>query len=506
MKIKFACLVLSLFITTTGIAQKKYEPTWESIDSRPVPQWFQDAKFGIFIHWGVYSVPSYIYINREGSVYDCYAEWYEILAMSRKGPSRDFHDKMYGKNFGYRQFAPMFKAELWNPDKWATLFKDAGAKYVILTSKHHDGYTLWPSTSPYSKGWNALEVGPKRDLVGDLTNAVRAKGLKMGLYYSLMEWESTPTDRPGNFNGYYLPDSIISKYKIPADKMISEHIVPQMKELVMKYQPAIIYPDGDWDEDYKRLQSLEFLSWLYNNAPNKDEVAVNDRWGKVRGEHGGYYSREYADTDDVSNDHPWEEIQGMGYSFGYNRNEDIHDYRSSEELIHLLVNTVGRGGNLCLNVGPTADGRIPVIMEQRLLDIGEWLKINGEGIYGTQAWHNPAEVKPAPAKVASTEEKKEKSAAEAAATSTNKEVFYTYKGNDLYILTTKLPESHLHVEGLTLPKGLKIELLGADVLPKYKSKNGKLSIELPKVAPNAIKSKYAYVLKITGGAEGLLSK
>ena len=168
-------------------AQKKYEPTWESIDSRPVPQWFQDAKFGIFIHWGVYSVPSFIHINREGSVYDCYAEWYQVLAMSKKGPSRDFHDRVYGKDFPYRSFAPMFKAELWQPDKWAELFKDAGAKYVILTSKHHDGFALWPSSSPYSKGWNAVETGPKRDLVGDLTKAVRDKGLKMGLYFSLIE-------------------------------------------------------------------------------------------------------------------------------------------------------------------------------------------------------------------------------------------------------------------------------------------------------------------------------
>ena len=244
--------------------------------------------------------------------------------MTQKGPNRDFHDRVYGKDFQYRDFAPQFKAELWQPDKWAQLFKDAGAKYVVLTSKHHDGFTLWPSSSPYSKGWNSVEVGPKRDLVGDLTKAVRDKGLKMGLYFSLMEWESTPTPRQGNFDGYYLPQDIVNKYKIPADKMISNHIIPQMKELVQKYEPAILYPDGDWDEDDDRLQSKEFLSWLYNNALNKNEIAVNDRWGKVRGKHGGFYTREYADND-IDDSHPWEEIQGMGYSFGFNRNEDIND-------------------------------------------------------------------------------------------------------------------------------------------------------------------------------------
>ena len=495
-------LFFYMFVCYAGIlnAQKVYEPTWNSIDSRPVPQWFQDAKFGVFIHWGVYSVPSYIHINRQGSVYDCYAEWYEVLAMSRKGPSRDFHDRVFGKDFEYRSFAPMFRAELWQPEKWAQLFKDAGAKYVILTSKHHDGFTLWPSSSPYSKGWNAMEVGPKRDLVGDLTKAVREKGLKMGLYFSLIEWESTPTQRPGNFNGYYLPEDVVNKYKIPQDKMITDHIIPQMKELVMKYQPSILYPDGDWDEDEYRLQSKEFLSWLYNNAPNKDEVAVNDRWGKVRGKHGGYYSREYADTD-LDSDHPWEEIQGMGYSFGYNRNEDINDYRTSEELVHLLVNTVGRGGNLCLNVGPAADGTMPGIMEQRLKDIGAWLTINGEGIYGTKAWFNPAEKSKAPTSAAT--DTKEKTAAEAASTKSVKTQFYTVKGDDLYIITTQWPVNGLLVRGIAFSAGTNVTLLGSSKKAKLVNTSNGARIIPPTISPLDFTGKYAYVFKVTGGARQL---
>lgn len=496
---KESLLVFCLFVAGFLGAQKKYEPTWESIDSRPVPQWFQDAKFGVFIHWGVYSVPSYIHINREGSVYDCYAEWYEVLAMSKKGPSRDFHDRVYGKDFAYRSFAPMFKAELWQPDKWAQLFKDAGAKYVILTSKHHDGFTLWPSSSPYAKGWNAVEVGPKRDLVGDLTKAVRDKGLKMGLYFSLIEWESTPTQRAGNYNGYYLPEDVVSKYKIPEDKMISGHIVPQMKELVMKYQPSILYPDGDWDEDENRLQSKEFLSWLYNNAPNKTEIAVNDRWGKVRGQHGGYYTREYADND-LDSDHPWEEIQGMGYSFGFNRNEDINDYRTSEELVHLLVNTVGRGGNLCLNIGPAADGTIPGIMEQRLKDIGAWLAINGEAIYGTKAWHNGAEKKGGAETAA---EKKEKSAAEAASTKSGRTQFYTVKGEDLYILTTKWPQTGITIEGVNFPKGTQVRLLGSNRKASFINKGKDVQVLPPAVSPAQFSGKYAYAFKVVGGAKML---
>jgi alpha-L-fucosidase len=492
--------IFSLFLSI-AVGQKKYEPTWESIDSRPVPQWFQEAKFGIFIHWGVYSVPSYMHINREGSVYDCYAEWYEVLAMTKKGVNRDFHDKVYGKDFAYRDFAPMFKAELWQPQKWAKLFKDAGAKYVILTSKHHDGFALWPSTSPYSKNWNAMEVGPKRDIVNELSKAVRNEGLKMGLYFSLMEWESTPVKGARGLAEYYLPADIVSKYKIPADKMISDHIIPQMKELVQKYHPSILYADGDWDENDTRLQSKEFLSWLYNNAPNKNEVAVNDRWGKVRGKHGDYYTREYADKD-VDNDHPWEEVQGMGYSFGFNRDEDINDYRSSEELVHLLITTVGLGGNLCLNVGPKSDGTMPGIMEQRLKDIGSWLAINGDGIYGTKAWRNSAERKKATPITLPTKEKKEQTAIKAA-TANRQTVFYTIKGNDLFVLTTQWPAKGITIEGLSFLKGTNIQLLGSKRRAVYLNKGNSVRIMPPVVSPSDFSGRYAYVFKIIGGAKGI---
>lgn len=498
---RFIGAFLFHLLLVKAIGQKTYEPTWESIDSRAVPAWFQNAKFGIFIHWGVYSVPSYMHINRQHSIYDCYAEWYEVTAMTKEGINRDFHDRVFGKNFEYRDFAPMFKAEMWQPEKWAALFKESGAKYVILTSKHHDGFALWPSSSPYSKNWNAGEVGPGRDLVGELAKAVREKGLKMGLYYSLMEWESTPTKKTDGSTGYYLPGDIITKYRIPPDQMILNHIIPQMKELVEKYQPAILYADGDWDEDDKRLRSKEFLSWLYNNAPNKEEVVVNDRWGKVRGKHGGYYSREYADTD-MSVNHPWEEVQGMGYSFGYNRDEDINDYRSSEELVHLLINTVGSGGNLCLNIGPRADGIIPGIMEQRLKDIGNWLSINGEAIYDTRAWQNPAERK----RTASPplNKKNIQTADQAASTKNERKVFYTIKGNDLFVLTTQWPVRPLVIRGLKYTNDTNIELLGYS--PKIDAKNTRkgLAIVPPVVSPANFSGVYAYVFKIKGGAKKIV--
>ncbi|MEN6455473.1 MAG: alpha-L-fucosidase [Prolixibacteraceae bacterium] len=260
------------------------------------------------------------------------------------------------------------------------LFRESGAKYVVLTSKHHEGFALWPSKLSWN--WNAVDVGPHRDLLGDLTTAVRKAGLKMGYYYSLLEW----------FHPLYQKGTI--------EKYVDDHMIPQMKELVTAYRPDIFWTDGEWDYPSDVLKSTSFLQWLYNESPVKDQVVVNDRWGKeTRSLHGGFYTTEYdlvhtGNASAVKFERPWEECRGIGGSFGYNRNENFEDYASSEELVHILINKVGRGGNLLLNIGPTADGRIPVIMQQRLMDMGAWLKVNGEAIYNTRTWKDAPAVTP----------------------------------------------------------------------------------------------------------------
>ena len=416
------------------------ESSWESIDGRQTPAWFQDSKFGIFIHWGVYSVPSFA--PTEGvSVYARYAEWYwnRLVAPQQEGHDafKAFHDRVYGPDFRYQDFAGQFKAELFNPEAWADVFKRSGARYVVLTSKHHDGFCLWPSAQSWN--WNAVDVGPHRDLAGDLTRAVRSRGIHMGFYYSLYEW----------FNPLYHAD---------VDRYIADHMIPQMKDLILRYEPDLLYTDGEWDLPSDRWRATEFLTWLFNESPVRDRVAVNDRWGKeTRGVHGGYFTTEYGLVHDKAaavetSPHAWEECRGIGNSFGYNRAETLKDYSDPARLIHLLIDCVSRGGNLLLDIGPTADGRIPVIMEERLLQIGEWLEVNGDAIYGTRPWKasfDPGGIR------------------------------YTAKGDTVYAICLNRPESRIVLNAPKSTKQTSAVLQATGAALKWKSVDGKMQIEIP---------------------------
>jgi alpha-L-fucosidase len=463
-------IILLLFFCTATQAQH-FEATWTSLDSRRIPPWFEDARFGIFIHWGVYSVPAWRKL--EPGLYASYAEWYYAKVMyNPDNGGLDFHRKNYGSDFEYRDFAPLFKAELFDPALWAEMFKRSGARYVVLTSKHHDGYCLWPTGSPYKKGWNAMDVGPKRDLVGDLAAAVRAEGLRMGLYYSIIEWESSWTHRTES--GYYLPDYIISKYKIPEDEYVDRHLLPQLKELVMEYKPSLIFSDGgEWDGSEEYWKTKEFLSWLYSESPVKDEVVVNDRFAKdMPGRYGDYFSSEYADMKDVDKDHPWEESRGIGGSYGFNRAENIDDYSSSKHLVHELIDIVSRGGNLLLNVGPTADGRIPVIMQQRLIDIGDWLQINGEAIYGTRK-----------RRVQRQEDG-------------DRKIHFTAKNSAIYCVFTAW-EDHVSINLLQDEKVQQVTMLGYDGAIPWHVDGDALKIEVPQLTIKQIPCLHAWTFKVT---------
>ncbi len=461
---KVICSLFMIVILQVGglFAQQKYEANWASIDSRPIPQWFTDAKFGIFIHWGLYSVPAWGPLPSDGAdVYDCYAEWYWSKLMNKGSKVNSlftaFHNKNYGENFKYQNFVKDFKCEMFKPEDWAKLFREAGACYVVLTSKHHEGFALWPSAQAWN--WNAMDVGPHRDLAGDLTTAVKKEGLHMGFYYSLYEW--------------YNP-----LYKENLDKYVSNHMIPQMKDLVNRYQPDIIWPDGEWDHPSEKWKSTEFLAWLYNESPVKQTVVVNDRWGKeTRSKHGGYYTTEYdlvhdGNAKDKKITHPWEECRGIGHSFGYNRNENLSDYSTSEDLVRLLVEKVAMGGNLLLNIGPTADGRIPVIMQQRLTDMGRWLKVNGEAIYETAPWN-------------------------VAAKQPEINAYFTTKGKDLYVICAKYPGKTIAIRNVP-KKPTSVILLGSEAKVKYSHGGKNVTITPPEFSPADNSGEYAWVFKLSG--------
>lgn len=452
-----ACLILASVL----FGQARYEPDWKSLDTRPMPQWFPDAKFGILIHWGVYSVPAWA-PTKDVGVYEKYAEWYwrRLNDKTAAGEQfRAFHRKMYGDDFKYQDFVKYFKGQMFDPERWADVIAHSGARYVVLTSKHHDGFCLWQSK--FSWNWNSVDTGPHRDIVGELSKAVRAKGLKMGLYYSLYEW----------YHPFYLSD--VNRY-------VEEHVLPQFKELVEQYQPDLIWADGEWEHPDKTWRSEEFLAWLFNESSVGGKVVINDRWGKgCRGKHGGFYTSEYGISERDKQGgrlHVWEECRGIGNSAGYNRNEKSADYSTSESLVYSLVETVSEGGNFLLDIGPDADGLVPVIMEERINDIGEWLKVNGEAIYGTRPWGIRAE---------------------------DSKVRYTSRDDAVYAISLGWPGKILVLDVSKPLDDTMITMLGrADNLP-WKYKDGRMHIDVSEIRPNELPCRWAYAFKINRNIKSL---
>jgi len=283
-------------------------------------------------------------------------------------------------NYFYQDFATLFTASLWDPKEWAQLIADSGAKYTVLTSKHHEGFCNWPSR--WSWNWNSNDIGPKRDLVGELASAVRSKNVTFGLYYSLYEW----------FHPLYLADKATG---VPPTQShyVDNKMIPELVDIVNRYHPAVLWTDGDWEHDSPYWKSQQFLAWLYNESPSKEFVVTNDRWGhECRGNKGGYWTPADGYNPGRVIDHKWENCQTIGTSWGYNRKEHLAQMKRLDQLLEELIIVVAYGGNYLLNLSPTSDGLIPIIQEERLRDIGKWLRVNGDAIYKTRPWrvqHEP---------------------------------------------------------------------------------------------------------------------
>jgi alpha-L-fucosidase len=476
--VKGSGLSIVIFCMAIVSLAQKYEPTWESLDKRPVPQWYKDSKFGIFIHWGVYSVPGY---RSKGQ----YAEWYQNGLNSGDTATINYHKKKFG-DLTYYQLADQFKAELYNPDEWAQLIEKSGAKYVVLTSKHHDGFALWPSkeaNNTWGFPWNAMVAGPHRDLLGDLFTSLRKTSVHPGLYYSLYEW----------YNPLWLKDK---------KRFVDEHEWPQMKDVINTYKPDVLWTDGEWEQSDEAWKSKQFLAWLYNESPVKDQVVTYDRWGEgIRFKHGGVFTPEYQ-PDVNFEDHAWEESRGMGMSYGYNRLEDAWDYNSSKSLILQLIDKVSGGGNFLLDIGPDEHGKIPPIMQERLLQIGDWMKANSESIYNTVRWkvasqwgEGRRDYKPSSNRedllLTLTVDPKPGYAV--------KECFFTYNSarNNLYVILPKWPsDKKFLIKGLSLKANTSLQLLESNQSLTWHQQGNDVMIDLPEFDPNKMKTNYAYVIKI----------
>ncbi len=463
-----ATVALAAPVTAEPVETGPYEPTVESLESHPLPQWYDDAKFGIFVHWGAYSVPAW---GPRGS----YAEWYWSYLNNPGSPTFEHHRDTYGEDVPYDRFLDDWKAENFDADAWIDLFNDAGAKYFVLTSKHHDGMALWDTATSTR---DAVDRGPGRDLAGELFATAREDGrLRAGFYYSLYEWFNPDYSgrQPTNpYTGEEIPYTGVE----PVEDYVQDYMKPQMYELIDRYDPDLLWCDGEWERDSPYWDLLPVLAHYYNQAADradpKDVVVANRcriKPGQFRGEQLDFTTPEYEVESDIT-EHKWESSRGIGRSYGYNRNEPISDYLTSDQLIDSLVDIVSKNGNLLLNVGPRADGTIPELQQQRLRDIGAWLRVNGEAIYGT-TYYNHAE-EPAG----------------------DDDVRYTVKDGALYAIALDWPGRTLTLGGdLPFGEGTTVDLLGSDAGPLDWRRTPGGTVEI--TTPERVRDSHAHVFRIT---------
>ncbi|MGC1424665.1 MAG: alpha-L-fucosidase [Terracidiphilus sp.] len=456
--------ILSLGALCSAQDPAKYEPTLESLDQHPLPQWYAGAKLGIFIHWGLYSVPGWAplthpdhdFSSNDYIKYDPYAEWYLNTMRIPGSPTQEYHKQHYGDQ-GYYDFAPVFNRESkkWDPDKMAAVFRDAGARYVVLTSKHHEGFTLWPSTTPNpTPSLKPNQLHAERDIVGDLTTAVQKQGMKMGLYYS-GGYDWTFNTGPIQVNADY--DAVK-----PQSDAYGKYAFAQIHELINRYHPAILWNDIDWP---KTGNALQVEADYYNAVP---DGVIDDRFGI---KHSDFTSPEYEKKDQIS-EKKWEECRGLGRSFGYNRAEGEAETIAPGELIALLVDIVSKNGNLLLDVGPEADGTIPPVQMERLKALGAWLKQNGEAIYDTTPWTKAA-----------------------GKSAEGDDVRFTKKGDDLYVTVLGKPKAQtITIPDLPVKNGITISQLGSndDLNTKDQTNGTRMVLHAP------LKGDYAYSFKLAG--------
>ena len=358
-----------------------YEPTWESLrDNWRVPVWFNEAKFGIFIHWGLYSIPARI------------NEWYERHMYTSDSK---WHTEHYGSpdKFGYKDFIPLFTADKYDPEMWADLFAKAGARYVVPVAEHHDGFAMWDSDiTP----WCAGKMGPKRDLTGELAKAVRARNLIFGISSHRIEHDAfaypakgVPNDEfDPKYAGFYGPP-IDSKEFNNSDgsPAFQGDWLARLQELVDKYEPQMIYLDnGINGRPYDDIK-LRLAAYYYNSAAKwgrQATLATKDvayLFGSVQD-----FEKQQRAPKWIYGAAGWQVDDAIGSTWGYTESPQMMTVRTADSIAREMIEIASMGGNLLLNISPMGNGSIPDVQQKALLTFGEWMMANGVGIYGSRPW------------------------------------------------------------------------------------------------------------------------
>ncbi len=457
-----------------------YQANWQSLQAYQVPDWFKNAKLGIFIHWGVYSVPAWD------------NEWYPRFMyrdeVSRKGPNYfQHHCETWGHpgEFGYKDFIPMFKGEKWDPEAWVDLFIQAGAKYIVPVGEHHDGFPMYKSE--YTK-WNAAEMGPCRDVVAELGEAVRQRGLKFGVSsHRAFNWryftykDDFDTADPANAELYsrrHLEDA-------PAPPDWVEDWFRRTKEMVDRFEPDVFWFDFGWHEEEFATYRPQVCAYFYNQALRWGKEVVLQFKDKIPNGV-AVYDVERGKLDDIRPDY-WQTDTAVSYkAWSYIENDE---FKSTKTLVHDLVDIVSKNGNLLLNVGPRADGVIPDEAADLLRGLGAWLRVNGEAIYNTRHWtcfgEGPTGVTAGHLSELSNAEM------------TAQDIRYTQTDQAFYATLLGWPDGEVRMKSLTpdafnVSRVSEVTLLGGSGHLDWAQDEEGLTVSLPPQKPS---SSHAYVVK-----------
>lgn len=418
------CLMI---LTLSGFAQQK--------DSRM--DWWRDATFGMFIHWGPYAVPAGIY---EGKEVKGIGEW---IMHNAKIPIPV-----------YEEYVKQFNPISFNAKEWAAIAKAAGIKYIVITSKHHDGFCLWDSKIT---NYDIMDAAPfKRDILKELTDACKEAGIKMCFYHSIMDWHQPDAESPKGYAHQHNPNAKWATYR-------EEYLKPQLKELIEKYDPAVLWFDGEWIPEWTEEQGKDLYAYLRKLKP---DLIINNRVGKGRSGMQGMNKYKDAAGDfgtpeqeilEGTSDQDWESCITMNDTWGFKKND--HNWKSTQVLIDQLVDIAAKGGNYLLNVGPTAEGFIPEPSVERLKEMGNWLAINGEAIYAT---HSRKQYKEG----------------------NNVKFTVSKDGKYTYAIVKANPGASIELASVTPAPGSKVKLLGVKKSVKWSMENGKTKIRLPTSLPS----------------------